>query len=305
MIKRQGQKYIKVQLKCARRQLNGVKKLGDIEYVHRLRVAFRRLLNALWVFKHLLPEQELKKHKKNILRVASILGQARDSDIQNCILAEFRRKNKSRTYISGLSDLQAIFQKKRRNLQPKIIQAVIHFEEEKTLSKIEKVISKLKGQDKKKKTKKDYILAKKRIAKRMEEFFSLKAHIFRPNHTEELHKIRVAARHLRYTLEIFKPLYGSRLDVFIEAHRQIQSVLGKLHDIDVLIDLLAAITPNLNDSNLTEANRYFLEYCRRCRGETYRRFLSLWEKFINKRLWDKLSKQILSPDKVYNFLEQP
>lgn len=50
----------------------------------------------------------------------------------------------------------------------------------------------------------------------------------------ELHAFRLAAKRFRYTLEIFRPLYGPGIDVRLEAVRKIQSLLGKRQDCAVL-----------------------------------------------------------------------
>lgn len=49
-----------------------------------------------------------------------------------------------------------------------------------------------------------------------------------------LHAFRLAAKRFRYTLELFRPLYGPGLDVRIEAVRKIQSMLGDRQDFAVL-----------------------------------------------------------------------
>lgn len=49
-----------------------------------------------------------------------------------------------------------------------------------------------------------------------------------------LHAFRLAAKRFRYTLELFRPLYGPGLDARIEAVRKIQSMLGDRQDFAVL-----------------------------------------------------------------------
>ena len=46
----------------------------------------------------------------------------------------------------------------------------------------------------------------------------------------ELHRFRLATKRLRYTLELFRPVYGPRLDARIRLLRELQSTLGKLSD---------------------------------------------------------------------------
>ncbi len=50
--------------------------------------------------------------------------------------------------------------------------------------------------------------------------------------------MRIGAKHLRYTLEIFEELYGSRIKPYIEEMKNIQDQLGNIHDLDVWIEMI-------------------------------------------------------------------
>src|ERR1700682_6385571 len=55
----------------------------------------------------------------------------------------------------------------------------------------------------------------------------------------ELHRFRIKTKHFRYTLEMFRPLYGRRIDSQIRRLEEIQGILGKMsdrHTISGLID---------------------------------------------------------------------
>jgi CHAD domain-containing protein len=47
---------------------------------------------------------------------------------------------------------------------------------------------------------------------------------------KELHRFRIATKKVRYSLELFRPVYGPSLERHIDALRELQSVLGKLND---------------------------------------------------------------------------
>lgn len=46
----------------------------------------------------------------------------------------------------------------------------------------------------------------------------------------ELHRVRLSTKQLRYTLELFRPCYGTSLDARLEALREVQQALGDLND---------------------------------------------------------------------------
>lgn len=71
----------------------------------------------------------------------------------------------------------------------------------------------------------------------------------------ELHQMRIAAKRLRYTMELFQevyafnPDYAARLSAALETVKALQDHLGFLHDADVLVPQLTAhLTHLLEDS---------------------------------------------------------
>lgn len=55
----------------------------------------------------------------------------------------------------------------------------------------------------------------------------------------DLHPLRLAAKRLRYTLELFRPCYGPGLDARLEALRNLQTSLGEVNDSSVVARMLA------------------------------------------------------------------
>ena len=86
--------------------------------------------------------------------------------------------------------------------------------------------------------------ARKIIDVRVAEFFSHTPHVedAAPSETSEaseaLHDLRIAAKRLRYTLELFDDLLGKRGKVQIKRIKAIQDELGELHNHDVQITLI-------------------------------------------------------------------
>lgn len=56
---------------------------------------------------------------------------------------------------------------------------------------------------------------------------------------EELHAFRLETKRFRYTLELFKPLYGPTLDRYLGALKELQSALGKVSDYQAIGRVLA------------------------------------------------------------------
>ena len=80
--------------------------------------------------------------------------------------------------------------------------------------------------------------ARRVLAVRIAEFYSFEPVVAHPELSEALHDMRISAKRLRYTLELFRPQFGKAGERQIERVKAIQEALGTLHDHDVRIDLI-------------------------------------------------------------------
>jgi CHAD domain len=73
---------------------------------------------------------------------------------------------------------------------------------------------------------------------RLDEMYDWAADVDNPYQVHSLHNLRIAAKRLRYTLEIFEDALPSTCQSIADELAQIQDELGALHDNDVMIALL-------------------------------------------------------------------
>lgn len=78
------------------------------------------------------------------------------------------------------------------------------------------------------------------LAVRIAELYSYEPVIDHPEWSEPLHNMRIAAKRLRYSLELFEPQFGAVGKKQIERIKAIQEALGDLHDHDVRIDMVGS-----------------------------------------------------------------
>ena len=87
--------------------------------------------------------------------------------------------------------------------------------------------------------------ARRILAVRIGELWSYGPIMPEADRTRELHDARIAAKRLRYTLELFRTVFGAGGDAAIVAIKALQEDLGTLHDADVRIapitDAIAAL----------------------------------------------------------------
>lgn len=73
---------------------------------------------------------------------------------------------------------------------------------------------------------------------RLDELYDWDRYIDEPYRIRELHNLRIAAKRLRYTFEVFEDVFPEQCQAFVDELTQIQDQLGALHDSDVMIALL-------------------------------------------------------------------
>ncbi len=91
------------------------------------------------------------------------------------------------------------------------------------------------------------------IAKvRLEELYSWESSIDNPDNIRALHNLRIAAKRLRYTFEVFAEALPEACQPLHEELVQIQDELGVLHDADVMIALLRLCLGSRDSAPLAE-----------------------------------------------------
>jgi CHAD domain-containing protein len=93
------------------------------------------------------------------------------------------------------------------------------------------------------------------------------------------HEMRIAAKRLRYLLEVIGPCLGEEAETARAAATELQSVLGDLHDCELMLARVAGI-----DSLVT--------LLRTRRELLYRRFVELWGEEEGKGTWAALERKL-------------
>jgi hypothetical protein len=94
------------------------------------------------------------------------------------------------------------------------------------------------------------------IAKvRLEDLYSWESYVDNPYHIAELHNMRIAAKRLRYTFEVFEDVLPERSKPIVEELVKIQDELGALHDTDVMIALLRLCLGTQNTTTIVDHAR--------------------------------------------------
>ena len=112
--------------------------------------------------------------------------------------------------------------------------------------------------------------------------------------------MRIAAKKLRYVLEICNPAYEERLSASIKTAKKMQSMLGEVHDCDVWMDFISqfAIEEKQRTMDYFGGSGPFeliepgLMYLGRERQEhrekKYEQLVTYWEKVKANRVWEDM-----------------
>jgi len=97
--------------------------------------------------------------------------------------------------------------------------------------------------------------ARRILAVRVDEVWSYEPFVSDPNAVRELHDMRIACKRLRYLLEIFAVAFADDLEPFVDEVKDLQDLLGEIHDRDVQVPMLAEHLEELREHGDVAARR--------------------------------------------------
>ena len=225
--------------------LTNAKAAIEIEHIHQSRVSSRRLRAALQVYAPCFRRKTVKRWREEVKKITLRLGETRDIDVQINYLEELTKKNPYN--LPGIAFLLEKHRSKRFKLQAKVESSIIDFENSGT---IEKIRSKLtESEDQEKYTQPDTSsqnFVMENLQLRFTELLSFEKYIQNEAAVKQHHQLRIAAKRLRYALELSPESYGDRMKTMIATVKGFQDILGEIHDADVWIEYIPKITSKVS-----------------------------------------------------------
>jgi len=115
------------------------------------------------------------------------------------------------------------------------------------------------------------------VQARVEELLSFAEHALEPSAATSQHGMRIAAKRLRYVLEIVGGCFGEEAEAARRAARELQGVLGDIHDCDLMLPRAEGIE---SLAMLLRTRRELL----------FRRFRDLWQDEELRGTWRALEQ---------------
>jgi CHAD domain-containing protein len=92
--------------------------------------------------------------------------------------------------------------------------------------------------------------AERIIATRLDEVAGFAPRVFDPAEVRALHDMRIAAKRLRYALEVTGDLFGAYAHEARAKAKELQDLLGDIHDCDVLVPRVLGLIEELRDADV-------------------------------------------------------
>jgi CHAD domain-containing protein len=269
---------------------------SDEEGVHDMRVASRRLRSALRDFKPFLKQRKLRNAVAAIKRVADSLGAVRDNDV--AILALDKLAEDAPIDVAvGIEQ----FAEQRRALRDKDRTALVTAIDDDHILNLRKEFTRtLETTDHLDMSLRD--VGTRVINAGVKELQDISTSLYHPLKTKPLHKMRISAKRLRYSIELFSKCWETELNPFAKEVAEIQTCLGELHDCDVWIvefgEYLESHGLKNSSSELPEADFlasqqrvasvWLLDHFTKKRTDYYRDALDRWREWESSDFFARL-----------------
>jgi CHAD domain-containing protein len=262
----------------------------DPEGVHSMRVASRRLRSVLRDFMPYLRKRPLASALKQLRNLAEALGEVRDHDVSLAALAEMAG-HASADVAAGLTQFIET-KKEMRERAREELKLILEGDELKELE-----LEFIAGVDEATATRPGspaitfLTMSQQIILDRLKEFEALSNGLLNPFEVEPLHDLRIAAKRLRYALELFQQCWGRSISGYAKRIARIQGALGDLHDCDVWIEGLGKHIINARKhkhQDQVAALMWLLNHLVKLRTRHLRHAFARWREWETHEASDKL-----------------
>lgn len=230
-----GQKVLKHHFHDFLKQESAVRLGNDIEAVHDMRVAARRMRATLRIFKKGFTPSELKFLTKGLRQTAHVLGAVRDLDVFIEKLTIYQHKFPLAEQV-GLAPLSEYCDLQRNEARAKMLKYL----ESETYKKFKTKTAHFLNKDIQTDDSfsiKPFPTQIQHVAPMLiyERYEALRAYepFLMDASVELLHQLRIDFKYFRYTLENFHDILGSESGVVLANVKEIQNHLGDLNDTNV------------------------------------------------------------------------
>ncbi len=211
----------------------------DIEALHDMRVASRRLREALEIFQFCFPPKVYDRLYERTRRVTRALGHARNADVAVAYFSGLLPDSGELLEQVALQDILRRLAKQQNRQRAAMQSELDKVKPSVLLSRFERAFdmpapnasTRLRG------PRTALTLARRLFAQRLREVFACHRAIAGEDDVAGLHNLRIAIKKLRYAIETLDFAAGEHAKENLRSFKKLQSLLGDLHDRDVFIEM--------------------------------------------------------------------
>jgi len=240
----EAREALRVRIEALLARVEGVRR-EDIESIHDMRVASRRLRAALREFRPALPGGESRRLREDAREITRLLGRPRELDVMIEMLQAHRETAQGTAHRALPGILRAV-RLRRKAVAGDCRNAVALVESETFRTTAALVLDGCRSS-------RGCLLdrARRRLA---DDYRALCAQYTEWLNTKDdaaLHRLRIAFKKIRYDCERYAPLYGEGMKEFLRALKETQEVLGAWNDCRVLRNELLSIIGEVPPRHIT------------------------------------------------------
>ncbi len=278
----------------------------DPEGVHSMRVASRRLRSATRDFVPFVNKRGLASTLKQIKNIADALGKVRDQDVAILALTKLSTQTPANVSVAlkELIDARKVIRRSARRNLKKIL-----FKEELKKLRVDFEAAIARATTSRKPGIKAEIsyrnMARAVIRDRLKELEKLSNNLYKPFEVEPLHEMRIAAKRLRYAIELFQQCCDPSVASIAKSAAHLQSALGTVHDCDVWIDSFGKEiikAKKMKEHDQSEAFSWLMSHFIEVRDGNLQEAFSHWNQWEVESFGNKL-RETLKP-RLVNSLGQ-
>ncbi len=275
---------------------------NDPEGVHSMRVASRRLRSALRDFTPYLRKRGLASSLRQIKQIADALGDVRDQDVAIDALEKLRSMapEEVSAIVGELISIREVTRNKaRQKLKETIAKAHLKQLNHVFLTAVDAAAAPKVQRGQTSGSGPTYVeMARSIILGRLKELEKLSNSLYRPLKVKPLHDMRIAAKRLRYAIELFQECWGDDIASFAAETERLQTSLGDLHDCDVWIEsfgehILESKKKHEQDQN--DEFSWLLTHFIHCRNNHFDDAFDIWREWEARSMSDMLRQVVNSP----------
>jgi triphosphatase len=256
----------------------------DIEGVHQMRIALRRLRSVLKVFSSIVSKQNCAKIIEELCWITNVLGCARDIDVfVTQTLPPLQQHLHNQLCLSLLAN-------QGRHVQLKaymgVREAISSQRYQRLMLTLCDWIENERWVDTNKIKSNVYDVAQKMLEKHYKQLL-LKGKGLIDASPEDLHSARISAKKLRYIAEFFASLYPTKKTTkFIKFLSQLQDNLGMINDVNITNNLLVKLLEHTHDHEMEMAKHLFIGWNAYKLMHSTTNMKSTWDEFsAQKPFW--------------------